>query len=119
MAKGNIIVHISNDKLANIMLPLPPIEEQHRIVSRVEELMSKIDEYEKLEDKLAHLKEKFPEEMNASILQAAMEGKLTEQNKMDSSAFDLIESIREERTELAKNKKIKKLKNMIQKRLVK
>ncbi len=39
MAKGDIIVHISNDKLATILLPIPPIEEQNRIVERLEALL--------------------------------------------------------------------------------
>ena len=80
MAKGNIIVHISNDKLANIYLPLPPIEEQSRIVAKVEELMIKIDEYEKIENHLSKLQTKFPSEMKASLLQAAMQGKLIGKN---------------------------------------
>lgn len=39
LATGNIIVHISNDKLASIPFPLPPLDEQHKIVSRLNELL--------------------------------------------------------------------------------
>ena len=39
LATGNIIVHISNDKLGSIMIPLPPLEEQAEIVTKVEELL--------------------------------------------------------------------------------
>ncbi|MCI7566323.1 MAG: restriction endonuclease subunit S [Treponema sp.] len=39
LATGNIIVHISNDKLGSIMIPLPPLEEQAEIVKKVEELL--------------------------------------------------------------------------------
>ena len=39
LATGNIIVHISNDKLGSIMIPLPPLEEQEEIVKKVEELL--------------------------------------------------------------------------------
>jgi len=39
LATGNIIVHISNDKLGSIMIPLPPLEEQVEIVKKVEELL--------------------------------------------------------------------------------
>lgn len=84
MAKGNIIVHISNDKLANIMIPTPPIEEQARIVAKVDEIMAKIDEYEKLENQLVKLKEQFPQDMKESLLQAGMMGKLTEQLESDT-----------------------------------
>ena len=45
LATGNIIVHISNDKLGSIMIPLPPLEEQEEIVKKVEELFKL---YEKL-----------------------------------------------------------------------
>jgi len=45
LAIGNIIVHISNDKLGSIMIPLPPLEEQEEIVKKVEELFKL---YEKL-----------------------------------------------------------------------
>lgn len=85
MAKGNIIVHISNDKLANIMIPTPPIEEQARIVAKVDEIMAKIDEYEKLENQLVKLKEQFPQDMKDSLLQAGMMGKLTEQYHSEHS----------------------------------
>ncbi len=44
MATGNIIVHISNDKLATIPIPLPPFEEQNRIVSRIKELLPYCDQ---------------------------------------------------------------------------
>lgn len=39
LATGNIIVHISNDKLGSIMIPLPPLEEQEEIVKKVEKLL--------------------------------------------------------------------------------
>ena len=79
LATGNIIVHISNDKLASIPVPLPPVAEQHRIVARVEELMARIDDLEKTETELEKLKAAFPGDMKAALLQAAMQGKLTEQ----------------------------------------
>ena len=43
LATGDIIVHISTDKLASIPIPLPPLSEQHRIVAKIEELFEKID----------------------------------------------------------------------------
>lgn len=73
------------DSICKTEIPLPPIEEQARIVAKVDELMAKIDEYEKLENELVELKQKFHEEMKASILKAAMEGKLTEQYHQESA----------------------------------
>ena len=43
LATGDIIVHISTDKLASIPIPLPPLAEQCRIVAKIEELFAEID----------------------------------------------------------------------------
>lgn len=43
LATGDIIVHISTDKLSNILFPLPPIAEQKRIVAKLEEVMKEIE----------------------------------------------------------------------------
>ena len=63
--------------LKDLLVPLPPIEEQARIVAKVDEIMAKIDEYEKLENQLVKLKEQFPQDMKDSLLQAGMTGELT------------------------------------------
>ena len=94
--------------LRNIFLPIPPLAEQHRIVARVNELMAKIDELETVEKELVALKEAFPGDMKASLLQAAMQGKLTQQLPEDGSASDLLASIKAEKEQLIKEKKIKK-----------
>lgn len=85
-------------------IPLPPIEEQARIVAKVDELMGKIDEYEKIEKELTELQKAFPGAMKDAILQAAMQGKLTEQLESDGDAFLLAQVIKEERSVLGKNK---------------
>lgn len=108
LATGNIIVHISNDKLASIPFPLPPLAEQKRIVARVEELMARIDDLEKTETELEKLKATFPGDMKAALLQAAMQGKLTEQLPEDGDAADLLEQIVKEKSQLIKEGKIKK-----------
>ena len=77
--KGITRVRTSLSKVKNCVLPIPPFEEQQRIVDKLNEIMPLIDEYEELENQLVELKKKFPEDMKAAILQAAMEGKLTEQ----------------------------------------
>lgn len=77
---------------SRICFPLPPIEEQSRIVARIEELMAKIDKYEQTENELARLKAEFPENMKDSILQAAMEGKLTEQLESDENIRNRLDT---------------------------
>lgn len=85
--KGITRVRTSLNKIKSYYLPIPPIEEQARIVAKVNEIMSKIDEYEKLENQLVKLKEQFPQDMKDSLLQASMMGKLTEQLDSELSPF--------------------------------
>ena len=94
--------------LSKMIIPLPPLAEQHRIVARVDELMAKIDELETVEKELVALKKAFPGDMKASLLQAAMQGKLTQQLPEDGSAEDLLASIKFEKDKLIAEKKIKK-----------
>lgn len=103
-AEGGAQPNISRIKVRNHLMPLPPIEEQARIVARVDELMAKIDEYEKIEKELTELQKAFPGNMKDAILQAAMQGKLTEQLESDGNAFDLAKDIKQERAKLGKNK---------------
>ena len=108
LATGDIIIHISNDKLATILMPVPPLEEQHRIVARIEEILPYIDQYDKAYTKLETFNKKFPEDMKKSILQMAMQGKLVEQRPEEGTADELYEQIVAEKTQLIKEGKIKK-----------
>ena len=107
---GSAIPYIKLGNLQDFPVPLPPIEEQKRIVRRIEEIMIRIDELEAIEEELKRLKEVFPSDMKAAVLQAAMQGKLTEQLDTDSSVDDLLEDIKAERDKLVKEGKIKKTK---------
>lgn len=71
--KGNTL---NSDSLDLLYIPLPPIEEQKRIVNKLNELMPLIEEYEKLETELNELDKKFPERLKKSILKEAFDGKL-------------------------------------------
>lgn len=84
-AFGTTVAQLTISKMKNMPIILPPIEEQARIVAKVDEIMAKIDEYEKLENQLVKLKEQFPQDMKDSLLQAGMMGKLTEQYHSEHS----------------------------------
>ena len=88
---GTTAKGIKADKLKHLLIPLPPIEEQQRIVDKINEIMPKIDEYEKIEKELEALKKEFPNNMKDALLQAAMQGKLTEQLESDCSVISIIE----------------------------
>lgn len=110
MATGDIIVHISNNKLSEIVLPIPPLAEQHRIVAKIEELQPDIDAYDEAQTKLQAIEQRFPDDMKKSLLQYAIEGKLVPQRKEEGTAKDLLAEIRAEKARLIKEKKIKKSK---------
>ena len=108
LATGDIIVHISTDKLGSIPIPLPPLAEQKRIVAKIEELLPKVEKYGKAQEKLNKLNEELPERLKKSILQEAIEGRLVPQDPNDEPASVLLAKIREEKKQLVKAGKLKK-----------
>jgi len=85
-----------------LLLPLPPLEEQRRIVERIELLLLHIAEYDAAEQKLTALNATFPDQLKKSILQAAVQGKLVEQDDTDEPAGVLLERIRAKKEQLVK-----------------
>jgi len=105
---GAVVKNLNSDKVRVVTVPLPPVLEQERIVSRIEELLPYIEELEKDETKLDILQKSFPKKMKGSLLQSAIQGKLTEQLESDGDAYDLVAEIQMEKARLIKEKKIKK-----------
>ena len=101
---------LNSTSLSNIMIPLPPLSEQQRIVEKLNQILPLIDEYGKEEDELIALCQKFPEEMKKSVLQSAMQGKLTKQLESDSSVDELLKKIADEKAKLIAEKIIPKTK---------
>lgn len=107
---GGAQPNISKAKIIDTTMPLPPMEEQHRIVAKIEELLPDIDAYDKAQTELRTIEQRFPNAMKKSLLQYAIEGKLVPQRKEEGTAKDLLVKIRAEKAQLIKEKKIKKTK---------
>ncbi len=99
---------LNSDSLSNLLIPLPPLTEQKRIVNRIVELEPYVSAYDIAENHLTALNTTFPEALKKSILQEAVQGKLVPQNPDDEPASVLIERIRAEKQALVKAGKIKK-----------
>ncbi len=94
--------------ISNTIMVLPPLVEQKRIVAKIEELLPKVEEYGKAQEKLNKLNEELPERLKKSILQEAIEGRLVPQDPNDEPASVLLAKIREEKKQLVKEGKLKK-----------
>ena len=94
----------------NLLIPLPPLAEQKRIVEKLDNVLANIDELKVNEEKLFILQKNFPDKLKKSILQSAIQGKLTKQLATDDKVEDLLQAIKEEKERLIKEKKIKKQK---------
>lgn len=98
----------NQDELVRVIVPVPPIDEQRRIASKVTQLMTMCDEFEAAEKELDVLEEHFFDYLPKSILQAAVQGKLVPQDKNDESASELLKRIQAEKDALIKDGKLKK-----------
>lgn len=92
----------NGQRLSKMILPLPPLEEQKRIVAKIEELLPCVERYAVAYEKLEQLNAKFPEQIKKSILQYAIQGKLVEQRPEEGTAKELYKKIQEEKQRLAK-----------------
>ena len=99
---------VGTDTMTNLLIPLPPLAEQKRIVAKIEELLPYVDRYAAAYEKLEQFNAKFPEDMKKSILQYAIQGKLVEQRPEEGTAEELYRQIQTEKKRLTKEGKIKK-----------
>ena len=99
---------VGTETMCNLLVPLPPLAEQKRIVAKIEELLPYIDRYEKAWSKLEDFNKRFPGDMQKSVLQMAIQGKLVEQRPEEGTGEELYRQIQAEKQRLIKEGKIKK-----------
>ncbi len=100
-AEGGAQPNISKDKIVNTLIALPPLSEQHRIISAIEKIFTLIDQIEK--DKLSF--EHFIRQGKSKVLNLAIRGKLVSQDPKDKPASALLKKIKKEKAALAKTGK--------------
>ena len=99
------------ETMTSLLVPVPPLSEQCRIVQKLKELYPFIQKYDTCEQSLKTLNSDFPDQLKKSILQLAVQGKLVPQDSADEPASVLVERIRAEKERLITEGKIKRDKN--------
>ena len=99
---------VGTETMTSLLVPIPPLEEQRRIVEKIDMVASAVSAYDVAYQKTEALNASFPEALKKSILQEAVQGRLVPQDPSDEPAEDLLERIRAEKQRLIKEGKIKK-----------
>mgnify|MGYP000652160276 CR=1 FL=1 len=99
---------VGTETMTSLLVPIPPLEEQRRIVEKIDEVASAVSAYDVTYQKSEALNSTFPEALKKSILQEAVQGKLVPQDPTDEPAEALLERIRAKKQQLIKEGKIKK-----------
>ena len=98
---------ISIQDIREVSVPIPPIEEQKRIVEKLEVLLAEIDKLEQDEKALKELEDKFPVRLKKSLLKSAIGGNFSKinleyENKVDKLKYQNNESLNEVESLLGK-----------------
>ena len=107
-ASGTTFKEISGTEFGLTLIPLPPLAEQRRIVSKIEELVPYIDRYAAAWNRLEAFNKRFPSDMRKSLLQMALQGRLVEQRPEEGTGEELYRTIQAEKQRLIKSGKLKK-----------
>lgn len=110
LSQGTNINNVKESYITEFVIPLPPLAEQNRIVAKIKELLPYIDRYEQAWSRLENFNKRFPVDMQKSILQMAIQGKLVEQRPEEGTAEELYQQIQAEKQALIKAGTIKKQK---------
>ena len=106
--EGGAQPNISREKLIGHLMPVPPLEEQHRIVSQIRVVLPYAEKYTHCQIEQSLLNEGIKPKLRKSILQEAIQGKFVPQDPNDESASILLQRIKEEKLRLVKEGKLKK-----------
>lgn len=104
---GTTMSNLNLNILGDLLVPVPPLAEQRRIVARLDKLALLVERYDRLDRERTELNAGIDGAMRVSVLQAAVQGRLTEREPDDEPASELLERIREERRALVKAGKAK------------
>ena len=107
-AAKSMIPGIARDDVLQSLFPVPPFNEQQRIVSKFSMIIPYMEQYSMVDAELSSLNSIFPETLKKSILQEAIQGKLVQQDPLDEPASVLLERIRAEKERLIQEGKIKR-----------
>ena len=108
IAFGSGQPNISQDKIKETLFPVPPMIEQERIVKSLDILIKQVTIYDETQIKLKQLNNDIYTKIRKSILQEAIQGRLVPQIDSDEPATVLLEKIKEEKSRLVKEGKLKK-----------
>jgi len=89
---GSAQPKLSQERLNKILLPLPPLSEQRRIVEKIEELLALVDDLETNKTDL----QSYIKQAKSKVLEMAVRGELVLQNPEDEPASVLLEHIKKE-----------------------
>ena len=99
---------VGTETMTSLLVPLHPISEQARIITKLRCVLPKVQSYNTAYEKGEKLTTEFPIQLKKSILQYAVQGKLVPQDPADEPASVLLERIRAEKEQLIKEGKIKR-----------
>ena len=106
--EGGAQPNISREKLVAHLMPIPPIQEQYRIVERIKDVLPLTNKYALSQIALDELNRSINDKLKKSILQEAIQGKLVPQISEEGTAQELLEQIKTEKEKLVKDGKLKK-----------
>ena len=105
---GSTMVHVSMENMKPRLIPIPPVNEQKRIVHGIENIIPLIERYGTFQNKKEILDSNIKASLKKSILQEAIQGKLVPQIPEEGTAQELLEQIKTEKQKLVKEGKLKK-----------